>query len=417
VARTHIAIGAPTKQDTASAHGAPLGAAEVEATKKKAGWPLDPFHIAPEAHSLFKERVKQNRARYDAWQAKVKALTGERKALWEKLSTRQVPADLFGQLRASVEDKPDATRSLAAKVEQKLAELVPSLVGGSADLAESCKTTIKGGGDVSRGEYAGRNLHFGIREHAMGAICNGLALSGFFIPYGSTFLIFSDYMRPAVRLAALMSQQVVFVYTHDSVFLGEDGPTHQPIEQLWALRMIPNLDVMRPADALECAAAWGHAASRRSGPTAIVLTRQKLPLLERPANFDPAVVQRGAYALSDTPDPDLVLIATGSEVHVAQSAARTLAARGRRPRVISAPCWEAFERCPLEERRALLPQGVLRVALEAGRGIGWRGVVGEDGLVIAIDRFGASAPYERIAEELGFTAEKVADMILGRQSG
>jgi transketolase len=418
VARTHIAIGAPTKQDTSAAHGAPLGTVEVEATKQQAGWPLEPrFHVPEGATELFREHVQQNRARHQAWQQRVGSLGGARRELWQKLSTREVPSDVYRQLLAAVQPKADATRSLASTVEQRLAALVPSLVGGSADLAESCKTTIKDGGDVGRGEYAGRNLHFGIREHAMGAIANGLALSGFFLPFGSTFLIFSDYMRPAVRLAALMQQQVVFVYTHDSVFLGEDGPTHQPIEQIAALRLIPNLDVVRPADGLECAAAWTHAALRRDGPTALVLSRQKLPLLERPADFDPELALRGAYAVTDAPDPDVVLIATGSEVHVAQAAAELLAREGCRPRVISAPCWEQFQRRPLAERRALLPEGVLRVALEAGRGVGWLGVVGESGLVIGIDRFGASAPWERIAEELGFTAAKVARMILARARG
>jgi transketolase len=418
VARTHIGIGAPTKQDTAAAHGAPLGRAEVEATKQKAEWPLEPtFHVPAGASDLFRERVQQNRASYDGWQRQIAALDGARAELWQKLSTRALPGDLYRELLAAAPAKADATRSLAAIVEQKLAELVPSLVGGSADLAESCKTTIKGGGDVARGEYAGRNLHFGIREHAMGAIANGLALSGFFVPFGSTFLIFSDYMRPAVRLAALMQQQVVFVYTHDSVFLGEDGPTHQPIEQIAALRLIPNLDVVRPADGLECAAAWTHAALRRDGPTALVLSRQKLPLLERAPDFDPELALRGAYLLSDSQDPDVVLIATGSEVHVAQAASALLAAKGMRPRVVSAPCWEAFLRRPAAERRALLPSGVLRVALEAGRGVGWLGAVGDSGVVISIDRFGASAPWERIAEELGFTADKVANIILARARG
>jgi transketolase len=417
VARTHIAIGAPTKQDTSAAHGAPLGSAEVEATKKMADWPLEPFHVPEGASELFRERVQHNRAGYESWKRRIAALDGPRRELWQQLSTRAVPSNLYAELLASTPQKADATRSLASKAEQKLAELAPSLVGGSADLAESCKTTIDGGGDVSRGEFAGRNLHFGIREHAMAAIANGLALSGFFIPFGSTFLIFSDYMRPAVRLAALMHQQVVFVFTHDSVFLGEDGPTHQPIEQLGALRLIPNLDVVRPADGLECAAAWTHAALRRDGPTALVLSRQKLPLLERAADFDPELALRGAYAITDAQKPELVLIATGSEVHVAQATAKLLAEQGLQARVVSAPCWEAFQRRPAEERRALLPEGVLRVALEAGRGSGWLGVVGESGLVIGIDRFGASAPWERIAEELGFTAEKVAQRIAARARG
>jgi transketolase len=407
VARTHIAIGAPTKHDTSGAHGAPLGAAEVEATKKAAGWPLDPFHVPEQARAPFRARVEENKKELVTWKARVQKLDGEKKKLWDALTSRAVPEDLLRELLAAAEPKADATRNLASKVEQLAAELVPALVGGSADLNESCKTDIKGGGSVARGEYAGRTLHFGIREHGMGSILNGLALSGFFIPLGSTFLIFSDYMRPAVRLAALMEQQVVFVYTHDSVFLGEDGPTHQPVEQVSALRLIPNLDVFRPADAIECAAAWAHALTRRHGPTALVLTRQKLPALARPSGFDPASVLRGAYVLDDAPDPNLVLIATGSEVGLAVAAKERLAADGYRVRVVSAPCWEAFRRLPESEQAVVLGKGIPRVTLEAGRTNLWRAVTGDTGLAIGIDRFGASAPAERIAEELGFTPDKV----------
>jgi transketolase len=412
VARTHIAIGAPHLHDSPKAHGQPLGEAEVEATKKAAGWPLEPTFRVPEtARQLFAERREQNRPVYEAWQKLRAGLDKERAALFEKITSRAVPDDLFEQLLAVAEPKTDATRSLGAKVEQRAAALVPSLIGGAADLAESTKTTIQGAADVARGEYAGRNFHFGIREHGMGAILNGLSLSGF-LPFGSTFLIFSDYMRPSVRLAALMGQQVVYVYTHDSVFLGEDGPTHQSIEQLGSLRLMPNLDVVRPADALECAAAWHHALTRRTGPTALVLSRQKLPPLERTAAFQPKDMLKGAYVLSDVADPELVLIATGSEVHVAAEAARILAGKGKRVRVVSGLCWEAFERLPSADQERVLGRGVRRATLEAGRSTAWRGVAGLDGITIGIDRFGASAPAERIAEELGFTGEKVAQKIL-----
>ena len=294
VARTHIAIGAPHKQDTSAAHGSPLGKEEVEATKSAAGWPLEPtFRIPDDARTLFDERRKDNLPLYEAWQTAAGGLDGERGELWRQLGERVVPDDLFEQLLRAAEQKKDATRSLASKVEQRAAELVPALVGGAADLAASTKTNIKGAGDIARGEFAGRNLHFGIREHGMGAILNGMAVGGCFIPFGSTFLIFSDYMRPSMRLAALMGTQVVYVFTHDSVFLGEDGPTHQAIEQVASLRLIPNLDVVRPADALECAAAWTHALTRREGPTALALTRQKLPPLDRPAGFDPAPAAQG----------------------------------------------------------------------------------------------------------------------------
>jgi transketolase len=341
-------------------------------------------------------------------------LSGEQAARWRAFAEREVPADVLTKLLDAAEPQKGATRALASKVEQRLAELVPSLVGGSADLNASTKTDIKGGGGVARGEFGGRNVHFGIREHGMGAIMNGLALSGFFIPLGSTFLIFSDYMRPSMRLAALMGQQAVYVFTHDSVFLGEDGPTHQPVEQVTSLRLIPNLDVVRPADALECAAAWAHAATRRHGPTALVLSRQKLPILTRAEGFDPKQLLRGAYVLSDVDKPELVLIATGSEVGLAVEAQKVLAKRGKRARVVSAPCLEAFSRLPSAEQEAVLGKDVRRVSIEAGRTPLWRSVVGLDGITIGIDRFGASAPAERIAEELGFTPDKVADAILAQ---
>jgi transketolase len=413
VARTHIAIGAPTKQDTPAAHGAPLGKAEVEATKKAAGWPLTPtFYVPAEAYEPFRERTKALAPEYDAWKKIVAGLTGERAERWKALSERQVPKNTFQTLLAAAENKADATRSHAAKIQQKAAELVPALVGGSADLAESVKTTIKGGGDVGAGEFAGRNLHFGVREHAMGAIVNGLALSGFFIPYGSTFLIFSDYMRPSIRLAGLMKTHSLFVYSHDSVFLGEDGPTHQPVEQLSSLRLIPNLDVVRPADALECAAAWSHALERTSGPTALVLTRHKVPALDRGASFDAERLRDGAYVLADADRPELVIIATGSEVHLALEARLILEKKGKRVRVVSAPCWQAFERLPVEKQNAVLATPARRAVIEAGSTGLWRGVAGLDGIVIGIDHFGASAPWERIAEEWGFTGTKVAERLL-----
>ncbi|HVU00187.1 MAG TPA: transketolase [Polyangiaceae bacterium] len=411
VARTTIAKGAPTKAGTSSAHGSPLGKAEVEATKKAAGWPLDPFHVAPGATAPFEARVKEVAPIHAAWKKLEAGLTGDRAALWKRFRDKELPSDLLAVLAQATAPSEKATRVLAGVAEQKLAELMPGLVGGSADLAGSTNTTIKGAGDVAPGKFAGRNFHFGIREHGMGAIMNGLALSGF-VPFGSTFLIFSDYCRPAIRLSALMHQQVVWVFTHDSVFLGEDGPTHQPIEQLWALRLIPNLHVVRPADALECAAAWAHAASRKNGPTAFALSRQNLPTLERPAGFDPARIQDGAYVLSDAQNPDLVLIASGSEVHVAVQAKKILEGKGKRVRVVSAPCLEAFAELPESARAAVLGKDARRVSIEAGRTPPWHGILGDGGLAIGIDRFGASAPAGKLAEELGLTAERVAAQIL-----
>lgn len=411
VARTQIAIGAPTKQGTSAAHGAPLGASEAEATKKAAGWPLEPFYVPKEAYAPFRARVEEVKPQHDAWKKLEADLTGDRAELWRKLRNREVPENVLDELIAATPAAANATRNLAGLAEQRAAALVPALIGGSADLAGSAMTTIKGSPDVAMGTYAGRNLHFGIREHGMGAILNGLALSGF-IPFGSTFLIFSDYMRPSIRLAALMKQQVVYVFTHDSIFLGEDGPTHQPIEQLWALRLIPNVHVVRPADALETAAAWAHALSRRDGPTVLALSRQKLPVLDRPAGFVPKTIQSGAYILSDAENPDLVLIATGSEVHVAVLAKKILEAKGRRARVVSAPCLEAFERLDRASREAVLGRGPRRVSIEAGRTPPWRALVGEDGICIGVDRFGASAPQSALAEHLGLTAERVAAQIL-----
>jgi transketolase len=414
-AKTIIGIGAPTKAGTSKAHGAPLGQAEIDAAKKTAGWPLEPFFIAPEARALFERRAAENRPLREAWQKLAQSLTGERKQALESLTSRSVPANLFQELcTVAAGLKPDATRSTGATVEQKAAALVPCLVGGAADLAESTKTTIKGSADVKRGEFGGRNFNFGIREHGMAAILNGLALSGLFIPFGSSFLIFTDYCRPSIRLSALMEQQVVYVFTHDSVFLGEDGPTHQPVEQLWTLRMIPNLDVVRPADALECAAAWSHALTRRHGPTLIALSRHKLPALERPAGFDNQSLLDGAYVLSDAPNPEVCVIATGSEVSAACDAKRLLEAKGKRVRVVSAPCWEAFGRLSPEKRAAVVPQNALLVTVEAGRTLGWTAVTGPSGINIGVDRFGASAPWERLATEFGLTGEAIAAKVLER---
>lgn len=412
VARTHIAIGAPTKQDTSAAHGAPLGKDEIAGAKQRADWPEEPFHVPAGVSAPFAAHVADNQKLLAAWKERVAKLSGARAELWKKLSRREVPANLLEELTQLVDGKADATRSLAAKLEQKVAELVPSLVGGSADLAESCKTTIKGSAEVQRGEFAGRNLCFGVREHGMGAVANGLALSGFFLPFGSTFLVFSDYMRPSVRLSALMEQPAIWIYTHDSVLLGEDGPTHQPIEHVAALRLIPNLDVVRPADGLECAVAWAHAVSRKTGPTAIVLSRQKTAALSRPEGFDPQQIARGAYVLDDAADPNLVLIATGSEVGVAVAAKQLLSDQFR-VRVVSAPCWEAFCRAPAAEQEAVLGKAIPRVTLEAGRTSLWRAVTGDGGLALGIDRFGASAPAERIADELGLTPAKVAAAVRG----
>ncbi len=417
VARTHIAHGAPNAHDTSEAHGAPLGKDEIAATKTAAGWDATrQFYVPEDVYAAFGARKEELgkahadwRTTYFAWRSANPALAAELDAIEEK----RTPPDLFEQLVAAVPAKEDATRNTSNAIQQVAAKLVPSLIGGSADLAPSTKTLIKGGGDIGKGNFSGRNLHFGVREHGMGAICNALALSGGLIPYGATFLIFSDYMRPAVRLSALMEQQALWIYTHDSIFLGEDGPTHQPIETLWALRIIPHLYVVRPADGLETAAVWALALQRKHGPTAFSLTRQKLPTLKRDAGFDPKVMLRGAYTVAEATGgkPDLVVMGTGSEAQLAEAARTALQADGRKVRFVSVPCLEAFMAQDASYRDSVLPPGIPRVSVEAGVTLPWKAIVGEKGLAIGIDRFGASAPDTVLAREFGFTAESVVSRV------
>jgi transketolase len=415
VSRTHIGIGSPNKVDSHKAHGEPLGGEEVKLTKQAIGWPLEPTFLVPdEVYKLFAERAEDGARARGEWKAALEKLEkagGEPAALWKKLMGREVPANLLDELVKVAPAKDAATRVQSGIIEQRVAALVPSLMGGSADLNPSTKTYIEGSPALAKGKFEGRNVHFGVREHAMGAFLNGVALSDGFIPFGSTFLIFSDYMRPAIRLAALSHLQSLFVFTHDSVYLGEDGPTHQPVEHFWTLRLIPNLDFVRPCDALECAAAWVHALGRKRGPTAIALTRQKLTNLPRPAGFDPRSMLRGAYPIADAADPTLAVIATGSEVEVAVAAKKVLESQGERVRVVSAPCWNQFEREDRGYRDSVLPPGVPRVAVEIGVSAPWRGVVGERGLVIGRDDFGASAPDKVIQKEFGFTPEAIAQKI------
>ena len=411
--RTTIGFGAPKKAGTPGVHGAALGEEELVATKKNLGWPLEPRFLVPEdVRTYFSELQQEKRALRAAWDRRASAWREANRdgaALLDAHASRAVPADLAAKLREGA-DAADATRKLSQATIQKVAALVPAVVGGSADLAESNNTDIKGGGAVAAGSYGGRNVHYGIREHAMGAIANGLAYDGLFIPFSGTFLIFSDYMRPPVRLAALSGLQSIYVWTHDSIFLGEDGPTHQPIEQLSALRAIPNLHVVRPADGLETAAAWAHALERRDGPTGIVLTRQKLAKLERPA-FDAADLARGGYVLRDDPSATVTIVATGSEVATAQAALPLLAAKGIRARLVSMPCLACYDAQPPEYRERVLPSSQRIAIIEAARGQEWWRLAGKDGLVLGIDRFGASAPEKAVAEEYGFTPAKIAERI------
>ncbi len=417
VSRTHIAQGAPTKHDTAGAHGEPLGEAEIAATKKAMGWDPNATFVVPDAvKKLFAARAEQLAKVHADWDENFRGWRGKNADLAKQLDAflaKEMPKDLFEQLVAAVPAKDDATRNTSNAIQQVVAKLVPQLVGGSADLAPSTKTLIKDSGGISRGKYAGRNLHFGIREHGMGAVCNGLALAGGFIPYGSTFLIFSDYMRPSVRLSALMEEQCLWIYTHDSVFLGEDGPTHQPVEHLWALRLIPNLAVVRPADGLEVAAAWTIALSRKKGPTAFALTRQKVPTIKRDAGFDPKNMLKGAYVVQEATGgkPDVIIVATGSELHLAAGAKENLEKAGKKVRVVSVLSFAEFANAGEAYQHAVLPHGVRTVSIEAGRTGPWLSIIGLEGLAIGIDRFGASAPDKIIAEKFGLTADAVTQKI------
>ncbi len=413
IAHTHIGIGCPTKQDTSSAHGSPLGRSELNGARAAAGWPLEPaFYVPDEAYSLFKARVETVAPQYRDWQAKVSALSGDAKLRWQALTTTTPPTDLLAQLVAGSETGKSATRASGSKVQQVAAKLLPRMVSGSADLNSSTKTDIKDGGFVSAGNYAGRNLRFGVREHAMGSIANGLSLGGF-IPVTSTFLIFSDYLRPTLRLASMMHRQAVFVFTHDSFYVGEDGPTHQPIEQVASLRLIPGLDVLRPADGLECAGAWAYALQRVDGPTVLALTRQDLPALERPEGFKPEDMLKGGYIVSASEDPTLVLVASGSEVSPACEAKPLLEASGHRVRVVSMLCLDVFLRQDTSYRNAVLGTAK-RVTIEAGVSSGLAAVLGANGIALGIDHYGASAPAETLAEKFGFTAAAVSKAVLAQ---
>jgi transketolase len=428
IARTIIGWGSPKLHGTAEVHGAPLGADEVTATKEAIGWPIEPaFFVADDVRAEFARRTKKlarSRAKWDKAMKEWRARDEARSSLWDHYWSRGVRGDFAQELVAAANsEKPLATRAISGQVIQKLAELVPFVVGGSADLSPSTNTLIKKAGSLERQTessgpppleaFAGRNLHFGIREHAMGAIVNGLTLYGCWRAYGATFLIFSDYMRPSVRLAALMKIPSIFVYTHDSVFLGEDGPTHQPVEHLFALRLIPNLNVFRPGDATEVAMAWAWAVAKAESPTAIILTRQKLDLIPRHGHFDPERVWRGAYVLDAYAAGSITIVATGSELPLAVKAADRLRERGLNVRVVSAPCLDLFDRQPVDYQNEVL--GTDRsalIAIEAGRTDGWYKYLNHDALVIGIDHFGASAPAEAIAREWGFTPERVAERIL-----
>jgi transketolase len=405
--RTHIGFGSPNRQDTSKAHGEPLGAEEIRLTKEKLGWPVDAQFLVPEEVRAFFAAAAARGAKAEAdWNARLAAYRAAHPDLAKELDLfldGKLPYGWEAKLPVFGAEKKLATRQASGAVLEALVPAIPTLVGGSADLTPSNNTRAKGVVDVKAGEYAGSYLRFGIREHGMGAILNGLALHGF-RPFGGTFLVFADYMKGAIRLASLMEQPVVYVFTHDSIGLGEDGPTHQPIEQLASLRATPGLVVYRPADANETAAGWRVALSRTHGPTALALTRQGLPVL--PPN-DGAL--KGGYVVSDAEGFRVILIGCGSELHLALAAQKLLAADGIAARVVSMPSIELFLAQDEAWRESVLPRSCrARVAVEAGATLSWGGIVGLDGTVIGLDRFGASAPYETVYEKLGLTAEAVA---------
>jgi transketolase len=411
LAKTHIALGAPTKQDTEAAHGAPLGEEEIKGLKEKFDLPVDKkFYIPDSVKEFFRSRAAQMQEVRLEWEkdfAEWAAANPELKLEWDQAMSQELPADLKEELMSLDIKAPVATRKSAGAVLSKAFELVPYLVGGSADLAPSTKTYQAEYGEIQKDSYAGRNFRFGVREHAMGAITNGIALHQGFRPFAATFLVFSDYMRPAIRLAALMKLPVVYVFTHDSIFVGEDGPTHQPIEHVEALRIIPGLKVLRPADEEEAKAAWIEALETKDQPTALILTRQNLPHLDKSAGI--ANFKNGGYFITDNKeDADVLIMASGSEVSLAVESAKLLKENNIKTAVMSVP-----ERRKLEEYLADkdLADYKLKVALEAGVTTGWYKLIGSNGLAIGLDRFGISGKGEEVGAALGFTPEKVAARI------
>ena len=413
ICRTHIAVGAPNKHDTAGAHGSPLGEEEVRLTKEAYGWPTEPPFLVPaEALEHYRATIPRGEEAERAWDEQLTAYRAAHPALAEELEAifdRRPPTLPPGPLKRFEPGTKIATRKASQEVLQVAAGLVPSLIGGAADLAPSTLTLLDGRGVVERGAFEGRNLHFGIREHAMGAIVNGLALSGL-RAYGATFLIFSDYMKGAIRLAALMELPSIFCFSHDSIGGCEDGPTHQPIEQLAALRATPNINVVRPADAHETALAWSFALRASETPTVLALSRQALVVLD-PELIPDDAIERGAYILRDTDgDPSLVLIATGSEVGLCLAAADELATDGIAARVVSMPCMDRFERQPAGEReRVLGAPGTPRIAVEAASPFGWDRWTGERGAVIGMRTFGASAPEAAVYAHFGITTAAIVE--------
>lgn len=414
IATTTIGFGSPNKAGSSGVHGSPLGDEECGLTREALGWNHPECSVPDEVRPLFLEPGNRGGEKHAAWKQLLKDYrekNPELAAEWNRMQSGELPSDLREKLPVFESSEGSiATRAASGKVINAIAEALPELIGGSADLAPSNNTTVKDQASIESARMDGRNIHFGIREHAMGAMMNGMVLHGGVRPYGGTFLVFSDYMRPSVRLAALMRQPVIYIWTHDSIFLGEDGPTHQPVEHLAALRAIPNLRVFRPADANETVMAWVLSLEHGTGPSAILLSRQGLPIYD-----DTRIGQgseRGAYVLDREEGdngPDIILLASGSEVATTREAAGLLREQGIQARVVSMPCWEVFETQADDYRESVLPRTVTaRVAVEAGSPFGWERYVGTDGVVVGMNRFGASAPIKALAENFGFTAENVA---------
>ncbi|MEK7881104.1 MAG: transketolase [Deltaproteobacteria bacterium] len=428
IARTSIGFGSPGKENTSEAHGAPLGGDEAKLAKTTLGWPLEPdFFIPDEALNFFRHAITKGDGLEKEWNETFKKYSKEHPALAKEFSSLKESIDSGEWSKGlpcfSPSDKPIATRSASGKVLNSIAKKAPFLIGGSADLAPSNNTFMDGLGVFALGK-AGQNVHYGVREHAMAAIMNGVALSGL-LPFGGTFLVFSDYMRPAIRIACLSKIHAVYVFTHDSIALGEDGPTHQPVEHLASLRALPNMVVIRPADALETVEAWKTAITHKGGPVALILTRQALPVIDRKkyGTSDASELSRGAYVIAGdrTVVPDAIIMATGSEVHVAIEACERLKQRGVGARVVSMPSMEIFNAQDEEYRNAVLPPEVsVRLSVEAASPMGWHRYAGIEGCVMGIETFGASAPYKTLLEKYGFTVENIeknAMELLRRKKG
>lgn len=417
IARTTIAHGSPGKQGKSSSHGAPLGQDEIMNTKKGFSWDHSHhFHVPDEVREHFQTKIAHAEEKRKVWEKMFAAWKKQNPELvktWDQMWNRQVPKDLYQELLKNQPKMPNATRVISHALEQQVAKMIPSLAGGSADLASSCKTMIQDSPSITANEFSGKNINFGIREHAMGAIVNGMALYGSWIPYGSTFLVFSDYMRPSIRLAALSKLQSLFIFTHDSIHVGEDGPTHQPVEHIPSLRLIPGLHVIRPCDSMETAAAWSMALDYKDGPSALMLSRQNLDAVERSPSFDSNVILKGGYILQESAQnqPHLILISTGSEIGLAVEVKKELEAQGKLVRLVSMPCLEIFAKQDKSYRQSVLPDNVKKCVIEATQPDLWYKWIGSDGIAVGMTSFGESGPAKDVAKHFGFSKDAIVKKI------